>query len=207
MLAGAALALGLVAAPSTSAAADRRDPRAVGQGSGPLVSPVTEAPEKRPWLNRSRSPEERAVLLMAEMTLEEKVELMSGDQGAAPSAFYNAGIERLGIPELRMADAGAGIAPRGWTLPGTDDRATAMPSTLALAATFDPGLARRYADVVGQEARATGHEMLLGPNSDPPRQPFWGRLAESAGEDPMLNSSMIVPFVREVQRHHVIANL
>ena len=47
---------------------------------------------------------------------DEKVELMTGDQGDAPSAFYNGPIERLGIPELRMADAGAGIAPRGWEI-------------------------------------------------------------------------------------------
>ena len=176
----------------------------LGTSAVPSSAGATEA---RPWMNRALTPDQRAKLLLDQMTLAEKVELMTGDQGAAPSAFYNAPIPRLGIPELRMADATDGIASRGWSLPGTGDRATAMPAPIALAATFDPRMARRYAGVVAAEARETGHEMLLGPNSDPSRQPFWGRQAESAGEDPELNSSMIVPFVKTVQAHHVIADL
>jgi beta-glucosidase len=69
------------------------------------------------------------------MTLAEKVDLMTGNQGEAPYAFYNAPIPRLGIPALKMADAGGGVAPRGWTLPGTGQKATAMPSEMALGAT------------------------------------------------------------------------
>src|SRR4051795_2450511 len=110
----------------------------------------------RPWTNRALDPEQRSALLLRQMTLAEKVDLMTGDQGAAPSAFYNAPIPRLGIPELRMADATAGIASRGWTLPGTADRATAMPTNLSLAATFDPRRVRDYAGVVAAEARETG---------------------------------------------------
>jgi beta-glucosidase len=70
-------------------------------------------------------------LLLAQMTLAEKVDLMTGNQGEAPYAFYNAPIPRLGIPALKMADAGGGVAPRGWTLPGTGGKATAMPSEMA----------------------------------------------------------------------------
>ncbi|HEU4424477.1 MAG TPA: glycoside hydrolase family 3 C-terminal domain-containing protein [Pilimelia sp.] len=171
------------------------------------VAPAPAAQPDRPWLDTSLSPDERAALLLRQMTLEEKVELMTGDQGAAPAAFYNAPIPRLGIPELSMADAGVGIAARGWTLPGTGNTATAMPSQIALSATFDPRVARRFATVVAEEARQTGHEMLLGPNADPVRQPFWGRVAESAGEDPELASAMVVPYVRVLQSHHVIADL
>jgi beta-glucosidase len=171
------------------------------------TGPATAAQPDRPWMNTSLSPDRRATLLLAAMTLEEKVELMTGDQGGAPSAFYNAGIARLGIPELRMADASAGIAPRGWELPGTGSSATSMPSSIALGATFDPGLARRYAGVVADEARATQHAMLLGPNADPSRQPFWGRIAESEGEDPFLTGAIVTPFVQQVQRRNVIANL
>src|SRR4051794_25020193 len=165
------------------------------------ASPPSAAgsPQPRRWMNTALSPDQRAALLLGQMTLAEKVELMTGDQGAAPSAFYNGPIPRLGIPELRMADATDGIASRGWSLPRTGDRATAMPASIALAATFDPRTAVRYAGVVAAEARETGHEMLLGPNSDPSRQPFWGRQAESAGEDPELNSSIEVPFVKTLQ--------
>jgi beta-glucosidase len=161
----------------------------------------------RPWMDTTLPPDQRAGLLRGAMTLEEKVELMTGDQGDAPTAFYNGPIERLGIPELRMADAGAGIAARGWELPETDGTATAMPSSIALAATFDRQVVRRYAGVVADEARETGHEMLLGPNADPVRQPFWARIAESAGEDPELAAGISVPFVQEVQRRNVIADL
>ncbi len=169
-------------------------------------SPVAAAPGD-PWMNTSLSPDQRAVLLLQAMTLEEKVELMAGDQGAGPAAFYSAPIERLGIPELSMADATDGIASRGWVLPDTANTATAMPANLALAATWDPARARDYAGVVADEARQTGHEVLLGPNSDPTRNPFWGRQAESASEDPQLNTAMVVPFVQEVQARNVIADL
>jgi len=160
-----------------------------------------------PWMNTALTPDQRAVLLLQAMTLEEKVELMTGDQGEGPGGFYNAPIERLGIPELSMADATSGIGSRGWLLPETADTATAMPANLALAATWDPQRARDYAGVVGDEARQTGHEVLLGPNSDPTRNPFWGRQAESASEDPQLNAAMVVPFVQTVQERGVIANL
>jgi beta-glucosidase len=176
---------------------------AVACGAAPAAA---QAPD-RPWMDRSLSADERAGLLLDAMTLEEKVELMTGDQGGAPAAYYNAPIERLGIPELRMADAGAGIANRGWELPGTGASATAMPSSIALAATFDRQAVRRYSGVVADEARETGHEMLLGPNADPVRQPFWGRIAESAGEDPLLSARVNTPFVQEVQRRNVIADL
>jgi beta-glucosidase len=160
-----------------------------------------------PWLNAALSADERAALLLRAMTLEEKVELMTGDQGAAAAAFYNAPIERLGIPELSMADAGAGIAPRGWMLPGTGDRATALPAGIALGATWDRDVARSYAGVVGDEARATGHEVLLGPGADPIRQPYWGRAAENPSENPFLIGEITTPFVQEVQERSVIANL
>ncbi|HEX2415533.1 MAG TPA: glycoside hydrolase family 3 C-terminal domain-containing protein [Thermoleophilaceae bacterium] len=174
---------------------------ALTAGAAPAQEP------DRPWMNTALSPDARAALLLQAMTLEEKVELMTGDQGEAPSAFYNSPIARLGIPELSMADAGIGIASRGWELPETADRATAMPSSIALAATFDQEVARAFAGVVADEAVQTGHEMLLGPNADPVRQPFWGRIAESGGEDPELASAIAVPFVEEVQERNVIADL
>lgn len=159
------------------------------------------------WTNASLSPDRRAELVLAEMTLEEKIELVTGNQGEAPSAFFNAGIPRLGIPELRMADAGGGIADRGWTLPGTGATATAFPDGTALGATWDPEVASQYGAAVAVEARATGHAMLLGPGSDLARQPFWGRAGEGPGEDPTLTSSLTTPFVRAVQAKNVIANL
>ncbi|HEX9354035.1 MAG TPA: hypothetical protein VF933_09500, partial [Streptosporangiaceae bacterium] len=110
---------------------------AVGVVTAP-ASPAQPA-SSQPWLDTHLSPQERARLLLQQMTLAEKIDLMAGNQGA-PYAFYNAPIPRLGIPALKMADAGGGVAPRGWSLPGTDGHATAMPSEMALGATWSPGV-------------------------------------------------------------------
>jgi len=174
---------------------------------GTAVVPVASAADSPPWMDTSLSANERAAVLQAAMTLEEKVELMTGNQGDAPTAYYNAPIERLGIPALRMADAGAGIADRGWTLPATGGAATAMPSGEALAATFNPSLSTRYARVVTDEAKQTGHNLLLGPNADIIRSPWWGRIAETESEDTHLTTAMTTPYVKAVQARNVIADL
>lgn len=72
------------------------------------VAPAPAAQPDRPWLNTALSPDERAALLLRQMTLEEKVERMTGDQGAAPAAFYNAPIERLGPSRSGTAPAQRG---------------------------------------------------------------------------------------------------
>jgi beta-glucosidase len=173
---------------------------------GSAIAPAA-ALESSPWMDTDLSPDQRAAVLIAAMTLEEKVELVTGNQGDAPTAYYNAPIERLGIPSLRMADAGAGIANRGWTIPGTGGSATAMPSGIALAATFNPSLSTRYAGVVADEAKQTGHNMLLGPNADIVRTPWWGRIAETESEDTFLTTSITTPYVKAVQAKNVIADL
>jgi len=90
---------------------------------------------------------------------------MTGDDptAAGTSAYFNAGIPRLGVPELRTADAGAGIARAG--------AVTAFPAGIALAATWDPTLVPAYARAVADEARATRHNVVLGPNADIVRNP------------------------------------
>jgi beta-glucosidase len=161
----------------------------------------------RPWLDARRPPEQRARLLLAQMTLAEKVDLMTGNQGEAPYAFYNAPIPRLGIPALKMADAGGGVAPRGWTLPGTGGKATAMPSEMALGATWSPEVVRRFAAVVAAEVRETGQNVLLAPDTDIARLPWFGRISESQGEDPILNGDLNSVYAATVQAHNVIATL
>ena len=150
----------------------------------PPAAATVQAQAVAPWMDTSLSAEERAELLLAEMTLDEKVDLMTGNQGQEPYGFFNAAIPRLGIPALRMQDAGAGISPRGWSLPDTGQTATAMPSGIALGATWDPELVPGYATVVGNEAKNTGGNVLLGPNADLIRQPWWGRINETESEDP-----------------------
>ena len=176
----------------------------VGGGVSGIV-PAAAASVAPEWMNNRLSTDQRVERLIAAMTLDEKAALMVGDPGI--HAYDNAGIPRLGIPALAMADGGAGVSPRGWSLSATGDTATAMPSGNALAATFDPAIVTKYADVVATETRATGHNVLLGPNVDIARNPWWGRVSETMSEDPFLSSALVVPYVKEVQSHDVIANL
>jgi beta-glucosidase len=180
--------------------------RATGPGPA-LTTGAASAGTDRPWLAAGLSPARRADLLLARMTLAEKVDLMTGNQGEAPFAFYNAPIPRLGIPALKMADAGGGVAPRGWTLPDTGGKATAMPAEIALGATWSTATTRRYAAVVADEVRRTGQNVLLGPDADIDRLPWAGRISESQGEDPLLNADLNTEYVRTVQSRNVIATL
>ena len=173
----------------------------------PLVSTTPASAADSPWMNTSLGADQRAALLLAEMTLAEKVDLMTGNQGQEPYGFFNAGIPRLGIPALRMQDAGAGISPRGWSLPGTGQHATAMPSGIALGATWDPEVVPGYATVVGNEAKNTGGNVLLGPNADLIRQPWWGRINETESEDPFLTAALVKPFITAVQDNDLMATI
>ena len=139
---------------------------------GALAMPAA-AGAQQPWSDPSLGPDRRADLVLDAMTLKEKAELMSNDTGTA-WAYFNAGIERLGIPSLRMLDAGAGLRLGGITLPDTGNPATAMPSPLLLAAAFDPALAARYGRTVADEVRQVGGNVLLGPERRHHPQPVVG---------------------------------
>jgi beta-glucosidase len=107
--------------------------------------------------------------------------MLHGEPG--PSAFFNAAIPRLGIPALTMADGPAGVRVNNPAV--NQEEATALPAPIALAATWDPGVARRYGDLIGSEAFATGHNVQLGPAVDIARVPMAGRTFEAYGEDPV----------------------
>jgi len=148
--------------------------------------------------------DQRVADLLARMTLEEKVDLVTGDQDF-DYAFYNAPIERVGIPALTMADGPAGARVNNTSVNG--GRNTALPAPIALAATWEPALARRYGDVLGAEAFATGHNVQLAPAVDIARAPRGGRTFESFGEDPLLQARMVVPEIHGIQAHPVQATI
>src|SRR5436305_15130042 len=106
-----------------------------------------------PWMNTSLSPDERAALLLAQMTLEEKVDMLSEKSGAGlpPS--------RLGIPPLTFADGPAGVRIDRGGRDVNEGKATAPPAPIALAATWDLPAAQQYGDMLGQEAWRTGHNV------------------------------------------------
>ncbi|HMB99653.1 MAG TPA: glycoside hydrolase family 3 C-terminal domain-containing protein, partial [Flavobacteriaceae bacterium] len=142
--------------------------------------------------------------LIALMTLEEKVGMLHGN-----TMFANAGIERLGIPELKMADGPLGIreeislnswAPAGWD----NDFATYYPAGGGLSATWNPELAYLFGNSVGEEARARDKDMLLSPAINIIRTPLGGRTYEYFSEDPYLNKKITVPFIVGVQDNDVM---
>jgi beta-glucosidase len=130
--------------------------------------------------------------LIEQMTLEEKVLLLGGNE------FETYPISRLGIPALTMTDGAVGVHY---------DLSTAFPSGLSMGATFNPSLVREVASAMGDEARFRGRRTLLGPNVNICRQPFGGRNFETYGEDPYLSGQIAASFVRGVQSQNVVATV
>jgi beta-glucosidase len=157
------------------------------------------------WRNAALSPDARARDLLGRLTLEEKVSLCHAD-----GTFTSPGLPRFGVPKLWMSDGPQGvreeIQPQTWASAGrTDDFATALPAGIALAATFDPEQARAFGNVIGQEARARGKNIMLCPGLNIMRTPLNGRNSEYFGEDPFLAARMAVGFVEGVQQNGVAA--
>ncbi len=153
---------------------------------------------KMPWMNKSLSPDERADLVLGQMTLDEKIQMVHGTgwgvlrQGAPISprsnfgAGFMAGIDRLGIPDINLADSAVGARMAAYQ----SRYATLLPSTLGAASSWDPDGALLYGQVIGRELRAQGFNMSIGGGVDITREPRNGRNFEYAGEDPLLAGTM-----------------
>lgn len=167
----------------------------------------------RLWMNPQLSPDRRAAALEKRMTQAEKLRLLRGypagplstRKAALGSAGYVPGVRRLGIPALQETDASLGIANPGEVRDG--DRATALPSGLALAATFDPRLAYASGAMIGREAWRKGFNVLLAGGMNLARDPRGGRNFEFLGEDPLLAGTLAGATVRGIQDQHVIATV
>jgi len=139
------------------------------------------------------------------LTLKEKIAMCH-----AQSKFSSAGIPRLGIPEIWMSDGPHGIRPEmnwdDWNYANwTNDYVTAFPALTCLAATFNPRLSEKYGVSLGEEARYRNKDVLLGPGVNIYRTPMNGRNFEYMGEDPFLASSMVVPYIKGIQKNGVAA--
>ena len=135
---------------------------------------------------------------LKELTLEEKMLFMRGY-----SRFFFYGVPEKGIPYLYLSDASQGVNMRH-NLPDPNmvkqlEKSTAFPSTIMLSATFNKDLAYRYAEAVGEECRAGGIEVLLGPGMNLYRNSQNGRNFEYVGEDPYLAAVMVENYVRGIQ--------
>lgn len=134
----------------------------------------------------------RADALVSQMTQDEKLDYIGGTRG-----FYVRAIPRLGIPEIKMSDGPMGVRNYGQT--------TAFPAGIDLAASWDTALVNRVGVAMGQDARARGVHIVLGPGMNIHRAPMNGRNFEYLGEDPFLAGRMAAAVTRGIQSQGVIA--
>ena len=174
-------------------------------------------------MNPNLTPEQRADLVIAQMTLEQTVQQLSNDvrplqepANRPPGceferiARYIHGIPELGIPSVRMTNGGTGLRG-GSCLPQPE--ATAVPSASAIGASFSRDMARQLGDVLGNEAKLWGHQVLLGPLMNLVRHPYGGRNFDFPGEDPYLSGVISVETIKGIQAQgahavpkHVVGN-
>jgi len=175
-----------------------------------------QAPAAQPWMNTKLSPDERAALLEKELTLDERIGLVHGPmsmpifgikkpEGAIGSAGYIPGVPRLGVPALQESDASLGVTNPLGVRPG--DGATALPSGLALAATFNAKLAYDGGAVVGREARAKGFNVQLAGGVNLARDPRNGRNFEYLGEDPWLAGNLAGASIKGIQDQGIVSTV
>lgn len=179
------------------------------------VAVAQSGANNHPWMNPSLSPDERASLVMKQMTLDEKISLLHGTGMVDLSpmsplsvqsnggAGYVVGIARLGIPGIQMSDAAYGVR-----MSGQNGRySTALPSDVAGAASWDRDAAYEYGALIGRELRAQGYNMSLGGGVNLTREPRDGRTFEYLGEDPVLVGKMVASVMKGLQAQHVIGDI
>jgi beta-glucosidase len=166
-------------------------------------------------MNRNLSPDQRASMVVKQMTLDEKIQLLHGTGmkdlgpvsplavGSNGGAGYVPGIPRLGIPALQISDAAYGVRSSG----ENGRYSTALPADIAGAASWDLNAAYEYGALICRELRAQGYNMSLGGGVDITREPRDGRTFEYLGEDPVLAGKMVASVMKGLQDQHVIGDI
>ncbi|HEY6048476.1 MAG TPA: glycoside hydrolase family 3 C-terminal domain-containing protein [Sphingomicrobium sp.] len=199
---------------------------AIGLASAACLLCLSVQAQAQAWLDRNLPPEARAKAAVAAMTLDEKLRLVFGysdqamtDLAKVPddivppdlktyvvthqvkgSAGFVPGVPRLGIPDQTQTDASIGV--RNSFIPST-----ALPSSLATAASFDPAVPRAGGAMIGAEARATGHNTMLSGGVNLAREPRNGRNFEYTGEDPLLAGTMAGALIDGIQSNRIISTI
>ncbi len=185
---------------------------------GPVTAQFTPPAKKPkgPWMDSTLSPDKRADLVIAAMTLDEKISLLHGggwgmifaDPNAPPSkslgnAGFIPGIPRLGIPDLQIADAAVGVTHSA----AFGRYSTALPSGIAEASSWDLNLARDYGALIGRELRNQGYNMSLGGGLDITREARNGRNFEYRGEDPILAGKLVGAEMKALQSEGILGDI
>ena len=143
--------------------------------------------------------------ILKELTLEEKIGMIHG-----AGLFRTEGVERLSIPPLYMSDGPMGVraefADNEWRNVGTtEDYVTYLPCNSAIASTWNRALAKKAGEVLGEEARGRGKDVILAPGINIKRSPLCGRNFEYMSEDPGLIEELVVPMIEGIQENDVAA--
>lgn len=157
-----------------------------------LACSASTRPQPPIYQNPKAPLEARVRDLFSRLTQDEKMDILTG------TAFTTRPIPRLGVPAMAMADAGQGV--RGG-MESVNGPATAFPSGVAMASTWDPELVGRIGAAIGQEAlnKGTGVQCLLGPAVNIHRSPLGGRNGEYFSEDPYLAARLAVGYIKGMQ--------
>jgi beta-glucosidase len=153
-----------------------------------------------PWVGSTAPVATRVAQVLSHMTIDQKVQILHGNNNASPYIGNVTGIPALCIPNLGLQDGPAGV---GDGLDGV----TQMPSGTATAATFDPDYAQQYGSAIGAEFAGKGANVALGPTVNIIRDPRWGRAFETYGEDPYLSGQMAAADVKGIQGQGVMASV
>ena len=175
----------------------------------PLLLTCLSGRNSRPWMNSSLAPDERADLLLNQMTLDEKIQFAHGwsdydtkyPRSLGGDAFVP-GVPRLGFPDLQMVGAGVGVTDGGRRPNG---QSTALPSALLQTATWDLDAAHDFGTVIGKETRSEGFHVSLGGGLNLTREPRDGRNFEYHGEDPFLAGKMLGRELKAIQDQHLVS--
>jgi beta-glucosidase len=181
------------------------------------VPAFSQQSPKHPWSDPGLSPDLRADLVIKEMTLDEKIDLLHGngmpgwpEKKSRANAYlgnggagFVLGVPRLDIPMIQMSDAAYGVRASG----ENGRYSTALPSDVAAAASWDPQAACAYGALIGRELRAQGFNMTLGGGTNLTREPRNGRTFEYMGEDPVLAGTLVGNRIKCEQAQHVIGDI
>jgi beta-glucosidase len=173
------------------------------------------AQPKLPWMDTSLDADARADLMIHEMTLDEKIQMVHGAgwgvlRAGAPvapghngGAGFVPGIPRLHLPDINLADSAVGVR-----MAALESRyATLLPSVIGMSASWDPDAAFLYGSVIGRELRAQGYNMSIGGGMDLIREPRNGRNFEYSSEDPILAGTMVGHVAMGVQSNKVMGDI
>ncbi|MEW2519227.1 glycoside hydrolase family 3 C-terminal domain-containing protein [Actinacidiphila alni] len=184
---------------AAAAAAALAVPLAVAGPASAGDTPAATA--KQPWLDSRLPLEKRVDLLLGQLTNAEKASLMTsvGVPSGSHATGYTPGIDRLGVPGLQFTDGPGGVRD--------GQPATALPSPVSLAASFNTELAKQYGTVMGSEAKSRGYQVIYGPMVNIVRTPLGGRDFETLGEDPALAGDIGSAEIEGIQKQGVAAQV